>query len=539
MNDLFHHYGYRLASHANAAMIRDLEAFYLGHPEIRNGIRDAVDAHARAQKAKRLIAKTRDFEIFEEPFLTLPPGAGPVSTPEGIQAAAQNLDEGRPGTHPLLLFVCIWLCVGRYGGFGKQARANLSACQYLQSFCAWHGFKLPGRSTLYEIYRILPHAAIDAWLTLQGQDGKAVLDAAGESSQTQVIVADSTPIQSASSNPCHEANCVRLISRAEAALAAAEAVMGEAVDKASEDAVAKLKSQTGQLLMGASSSQTSSSRATKGGELAKKNAARRAKLLKQAQRQWCRTSQKAILHLDGKLERIEKHLATTSLDPRGRIATACDKANSALMDAQLVLDAVGDIQRHGVSVAKEHEFPFSCSDRDASFIVKGGRDTVFGYKAQLAMSSRGFIYAFHIPPGNNSDSVAYQPLLDDVMKCLGTPPRAFIVDDGYVSAANQAAAKDKGVAIPCFKGAKAKKLLGAEYDAEAQVNNRDTRSAVEGGISRGKNQHGLDRATTFGLDAVRREMTIKVMIRNFVVLRNIVDPKFTRAELYTRHAIAT
>jgi len=42
----------------------------------------------------------------------------------------------------------------------------------------------------------------------------------------------------------------------------------------------------------------------------------------------------------------------------------------------------------------------SLSDSDASFIVKGGWNTVVGYRPQLARSGRGFVTALVLPRGN-------------------------------------------------------------------------------------------------------------------------------------------
>ena len=46
----------------------------------------------------------------------------------------------------------------------------------------------------------------------------------------------------------------------------------------------------------------------------------------------------------------------------------------------------------------------SLSDSDASFIVKGGWNTVVGYRSQLARSGSGFVTALVSPKGNAADS---------------------------------------------------------------------------------------------------------------------------------------
>jgi len=46
----------------------------------------------------------------------------------------------------------------------------------------------------------------------------------------------------------------------------------------------------------------------------------------------------------------------------------------------------------------------SLSDSDAAFIVKGGWNTVVGYRPQLARSGMGFVTGLVLPRGNAADS---------------------------------------------------------------------------------------------------------------------------------------
>jgi PAS fold len=56
----------------------------------------------------------------------------------------------------------------------------------------------------------------------------------------------------------------------------------------------------------------------------------------------------------------------------------------------------------------------SLSDSDASFIVKGGWNTVVGYRPQLARSGSGFVTALVLPRGNAADS----PHLVPMVRCV-------------------------------------------------------------------------------------------------------------------------
>lgn len=337
---------------------------------------------------------------------------------------------------------------------------------------------------------------------------------------------------SASAKPCHEANAVRLLGKAEKAILAAETALAM---PAKNSLASPMKTATGELLMGAAGSQAADARAVKGKDRAKQAAQRRQKLLQQSRKTWEKGMGDAVDKLDTRLEKARTKL---SLATQSKHGPALDQAESELMACQRIIEAVSDIRVYGTAVAKEHDFPFSCSDDDASFIVKSGRPTHFGYKMQVAMTSRGFILSAQLPIGNNSDSANYIPLLDDVTAALGKAPAAFIVDDGYPSAANLAYARRIGVVHPVFKGAKSKKLLGAEYDTEPQRQGRNKRSAVEGGISHGKAVFNLGEARSFSHEAVKGEFSLKVLASNVKVLRHIIDPKNKLALIHARHAIA-
>jgi hypothetical protein len=70
----------------------------------------------------------------------------------------------------------------------------------------------------------------------------------------------------------------------------------------------------------------------------------------------------------------------------------------------------------------------SLSDSDASFVVKGGWNTIVGYRPQLARSGRGFVTALVLPRGNAADS-PHRCFLGKSRRCVrpgGFPPVAFL-----------------------------------------------------------------------------------------------------------------
>jgi hypothetical protein len=77
----------------------------------------------------------------------------------------------------------------------------------------------------------------------------------------------------------------------------------------------------------------------------------------------------------------------------------------------------------------------SLSDSDASFIVKGGWNTVVGYRPQLARSGGGFVTALVLPRGNAADSPHFVTMVKEQITNTGVIPSMAIADDGYSTGA--------------------------------------------------------------------------------------------------------
>jgi hypothetical protein len=75
----------------------------------------------------------------------------------------------------------------------------------------------------------------------------------------------------------------------------------------------------------------------------------------------------------------------------------------------------------------------SLSDSDASFIVKGGWNTVVGYRPQLARSGSGFVTALEWPRGNAADSRHLVAMVKEQITNTGVIPAMASADDGYSS----------------------------------------------------------------------------------------------------------
>ena len=165
---------------------------------------------------------------------------------------------------------------------------------------------------------------------------------------------------------------------------------------------------------------------------------------------------------------------------------------------------------------KARERIVSLSDMSAAIIVKGAREPLLGYKAQLARSRGGLVTTVLVESGNPADAVMLQPLISRSVELTGVIPRSVSADDGYTSAENLGALERLGVKEVSFSGAKGKKLLGEElWDDPHYREHRRMRSSVESLMFVLKCNFDFARMGRRGIAAVRCEMLEKVLAYNF------------------------
>ena len=122
----------------------------------------------------------------------------------------------------------------------------------------------------------------------------------------------------------------------------------------------------------------------------------------------------------------------------------------------------------------------SLSDSDASFIVKGGWNSVVGYRPQLARSGSGFVTALVLPSGNAADSPHLVPMLKEQITNTGVIPAMASVDDGYSSQQGREELLGLGVKVVSIGGAKGKKIIEAnQWKSQPYRQARAERSAIE------------------------------------------------------------
>src|ERR1700687_3594119 len=122
----------------------------------------------------------------------------------------------------------------------------------------------------------------------------------------------------------------------------------------------------------------------------------------------------------------------------------------------------------------------SLSDSDASFIVKGGWNTVVGYRPQLARSGRGFVTGLVLPRGNAADSWHLIAMVKEQITNTGVIPSLSSADDGYSSQQGREEVLGLGVKVVSISGAKGKKLIEAQqWKSQHYRQARAERSAIE------------------------------------------------------------
>ena len=193
-------------------------------------------------------------------------------------------------------------------------------------------------------------------------------------------------------------------------------------------------------------------------------------------------------------------------------------------DVALVLKAVeaGERRVLGEEKVPSEQKVISLSDQSAAFIVKGGWETVVGYRPQLGRSGQGFVSALLVPLGNAADSGQLVNVVVEHWERSEVLPRLVSSDDGYSSQVARADLLAAGVAVVSISGAKGKAITPPEqwHSAEYRAA-RAQRSAVESLVFTLKDGHGFGELSRRHLDNVRAELLEKVLAYNVCQLLRV------------------
>ena len=157
----------------------------------------------------------------------------------------------------------------------------------------------------------------------------------------------------------------------------------------------------------------------------------------------------------------------------------------------------------------------SLSDEDAAFIVKGGWNTIVGYRPQLGKSGQGFVSALIVPRGNAADSGQLVDVVLDHWERSGVLPKLVSSDDGYSDKSARQDLLETGIEVVSISGAKGKKITSAEQwkrpDYRAA---RANRSGVESLVFTLKDGYQFGQLLRRGNENVRAELTEKILAYN-------------------------
>jgi IS5 family transposase len=157
----------------------------------------------------------------------------------------------------------------------------------------------------------------------------------------------------------------------------------------------------------------------------------------------------------------------------------------------------------------------SLSDEDAAFIVKGGWNTVIGYRPQLGKSGQGFVSALIVPRGNAADSAQLVEVVLDHWDRSGVLPKLVSSDDGYSDKGARQDLLETGIAVVSISGAKGKKITSAEEWKRPEYRAaRANRSAIESLVFTLKDGYEFGQLLRRGNENVRAELTEKILAYN-------------------------
>ena len=158
----------------------------------------------------------------------------------------------------------------------------------------------------------------------------------------------------------------------------------------------------------------------------------------------------------------------------------------------------------------------SLSDGSAAFIVKGGWDSVLGYRPQLGKSQHGFVSALLVPLGNAADSGQLIAAVLDHWERTGVLPQLVSTDDGYSSRSAREDLLQTGVVVVSISGAKGKRITPAEdWQRPEYRAARADRSGVESLIFTLKDGYQFGQLLRRENGNVRAELTEKILAYNF------------------------
>ena len=164
---------------------------------------------------------------------------------------------------------------------------------------------------------------------------------------------------------------------------------------------------------------------------------------------------------------------------------------------------------------------FSIYEQHTDIIVKGGRESVFGHKINLATGKSNLVLHCDVLRGNPSDKTLYAPTLDQVIKTYERVPHASADDGGFASLSNLRHARSKGVVNVVFN-----KIVGSLKN-QVSSKNMETRlkkwrSGIEANISNIKRGFELQRCIWKGWAHFQAKVLWSIIAYNIRVMTQLM-----------------
>lgn len=483
------------------AFMQEAHQLVAGNPTILDAIDADLDLHGQRKKALRI--QDAAWIAAQSQFLPTMD-----HTPTTVAVESLVLSTGRPRTSAYVVYLFL-AARGFSGGFkSSDATTLMLESVTLRVFLLNQGMVMPGRSTLTELVNAVSAGTREKILDAQLRE---VLNEGWDDCKT--LTQDSTAVEGNVMWPTDSRLMVDLLGRLWRRGRRLDVV---GLPNFGEHQIAKALGEMSlfdrEISLGAGSKKAHKRRCLYG------------KLLKKARH--------AIALLAPQLELTTQALPELNVLPslRARAARLVEWMQTDLENLRRV------VQCCEARVLRNEKVPIgdkvlSNSDLDVGFIAKGGRESVVGYKPQLARSGNGFITGLIVPQGNASDSGQLVPMFEQVVRRTGVIPEIVSVDDGYSSTSGRATLQALGARVVSISGSKGKKITpDADWDSEEYAVARDNRSAVESLMFTIKNGFDFGRVARRGLENVRAELLEKVLAYNFCRLAACRRAAVTREE---------
>ena len=454
-----------------------------------------TDQDHLAKKKKRL--RKEDKRYMES--MTLPLPEIDLDAPP-IVADELELEEGRPRMDPEVVFMFMTLR-GYYASLcSRKAIDRLRDSLVVNSCLQSRGLTLPGVSTIIDNLNAISNKTRDFILASQL---KMILSE--ELDDFDTIIGDSTAVKANSCWPTDAGVLVKLLNRA--------FHLSQKMEKFGLPNLPLWHLPSWLKDMKKIHFEIN----TCGGKAHSK------KTRKKAYRRLLEKSMKMANYLNGALVKSRNSYDPSTFPPsrREKVDRLYRIMEEDVVSALEVLSYTRDRIEHDL-VLPSGEKVLSTSDPDAAFITKGNRDSVIGYKPQLARSGNGFVCGLIIPPGNAADQTQLFPLVKEVIKNTGVTPSLASFDDGYASGPDRLKVLELGVKDVSISGGKGKKLTDEDaWESLLYQEARRNRSAVESIMFVLKYVYEFGRLRRRGLKEVRAEQMEKVIAYNFLRMSDV------------------